>query len=225
MFNQFLWVIFPYLCLAIFIIGHIARYKFDQFSWTAKSSEFIEKKQLKWGSLLFHLGIIPVFFGHVVGLLIPAHWMESIGVNNHLYHIGAVYIGSIFGIITLIGMFLLTARRVTKQNVRRLSSASDIFVNFLLLAIVFVGCYATLVTNATVPEFDYRQTISIWFRGLFMLSPDASLMMNVPLAFKMHILLGFTIMACWPFTRLVHVWSVPLTYASRSYIIYRKHKI
>ncbi|MDO5375472.1 MAG: respiratory nitrate reductase subunit gamma [Staphylococcus rostri] len=225
MFNQFLWVIFPYLCLAIFIIGHIARYKFDQFSWTAKSSEFIEKKQLKWGSLLCHLGIIPVFFGHVVGLLIPAHWMESIGVNNHLYHIGAVYIGSIFGIITLIGMFLLTARRVTKQNVRRLSSASDIFVNFLLLAIVFVGCYATLVTNATVPEFDYRQTISIWFRGLFMLSPDASLMMNVPLAFKMHILLGFTIMACWPFTRLVHVWSVPLTYASRSYIIYRKHKI
>lgn len=225
MFNQFLWVIFPYLCLAIFIIGHIARYKFDQFSWTAKSSEFIEKKQLKWGSLLFHLGIIPVFFGHVVGLLIPAHWMESIGVNNHLYHIGAVYIGSIFGIITLIGMFLLTARRVTKQNVRRLSSASDIFVNFLLLAIVFVGCYATLVTNATVPEFDYRQTISIWFRGLFMLSPDASLMMNVPLAFKMHILLGFTIIACWPFTRLVHVWSVPLTYASRSYIIYRKHKI
>ncbi|AVQ33771.1 respiratory nitrate reductase subunit gamma [Staphylococcus muscae] len=224
MFNQFLWVIFPYLCLAIFVIGHIARYKFDQFSWTAKSSEFIEKKQLKWGSLMFHLGIIPVFFGHVVGLLIPAHWLESVGVNNHLYHIGAVYIGSIFGIITLIGMFLLTARRVTKQNVRRLSSASDIFVNFLLLTIVFVGCYATLVTNATVPDFDYRQTISIWFRGLFMLSPDASLMVNVPLAFKLHVLLGFTIMACWPFTRLVHVWSVPLTYASRSYIIYRKHK-
>lgn len=224
MFNQFLWVIFPYLCLAIFIIGHIARYKFDQFSWTAKSSEFIEKKQLKWGSLLFHLGIIPVFFGHVVGLLIPAHWLESVGVNNHLYHIGAVYIGSIFGIITLIGMFLLTARRVTKQNVRRLSSASDIFVNFLLLTIVFVGCYATLVTNATVPDFDYRQTISIWFRGLFMLSPDASLMVDVPLAFKLHVLLGFSIMACWPFTRLVHVWSVPLTYASRSYIIYRKHK-
>ncbi|WP_449450464.1 respiratory nitrate reductase subunit gamma, partial [Streptococcus suis] len=156
MFNQFLWVIFPYLCLATFIIGHIARYQFDQFSWTAKSSEFIEKKQLKWGSLLFHLGIIPVFFGHVVGLLIPAHWLESIGVSNHIYHIGAVYIGSIFGIITLVGMFLLTVRRITKQNVRRLSSASDIFVNILLLVIVCVGCYATLVTNATTPDFDYR---------------------------------------------------------------------
>lgn len=225
MFNQFLWVIVPYLCVAIFLIGHIARFKFDQFSWTAKSSEFIEKKQLKWGSLMFHLGIIPVAMGHFVGLVIPASWLSAVGVNDHLYHIGAVYIGSIFGIITMIGMLLLTARRVTKKNVRKLSSASDIIVNFLLLFIVFMGCYATLVTNATIPTFDYRETISIWFRQLFMFSPDATLMTQVPLAFKMHILLGFVIMAFWPFTRLVHVWSVPLTYASRSYIIYRKHKV
>lgn len=225
MFNQFLWVIVPYLCVAIFFIGHIARFKFDQFSWTAKSSEFIEKKQLKWGSLMFHLGIIPVAMGHFVGLVIPASWLSAVGVNDHLYHIGAVYIGSIFGIITMIGMLLLTARRVTKKNIRKLSSASDIIVNFLLLFIVFMGCYATLVTNATIPTFDYRETISIWFRQLFMFSPDATLMTQVPLAFKMHILLGFVIMAFWPFTRLVHVWSVPLTYASRSYIIYRKHKV
>ncbi|MGO2108613.1 MAG: respiratory nitrate reductase subunit gamma [Staphylococcus equorum] len=225
MFNQFLWVIVPYLCVAIFLIGHIARFKFDQFSWTAKSSEFIEKKQLKWGSLMFHLGIIPVAMGHFVGLVIPASWLSAVGVNDHLYHIGAVYIGSIFGIITMIGMLLLTARRVTKKNIRKLSSASDIIVNFLLLFIVFMGCYATLVTNATIPTFDYRETISIWFRQLFMFSPDATLMTQVPLAFKMHILLGFVIMDFWPFTRLVHVWSVPLTYASRSYIIYRKHKV
>ena len=81
-----------------------------------------EKKQLKWGSLLFHLGVIPVFFGHVVGLLVPANWLEAVGVNNHIYHIGAVYIGSIFGIITLLGMMLLTLRRLTIKNVRRLSS-------------------------------------------------------------------------------------------------------
>ncbi|MGW7778590.1 respiratory nitrate reductase subunit gamma [Staphylococcus xylosus] len=225
MFNQFLWVIMPYLCIAIFFLGHLARFKFDKFSWTAKSSEFIEKKQLKWGSLMFHLGIIPVVMGHIVGLLIPASWLSAVGVSDHLYHIGAVYIGSVFGIITLIGMLLLTARRVTKKNIRRLSSASDIIVNFLLLAIVFIGCYATLVTNAMTPSFDYIETISVWFRQLFIFSPDANLMLQVPLAFKTHILLGFIIMAFWPFTRLVHVWSVPLTYASRSYIIYRKHKV
>ena len=225
MLNQFVWVIYPYLCLAIFVIGHIARYKYDQFSWTAKSSEMIEKKRLKWGSLLFHLGIIPVFFGHVVGLLIPANWLEAIGVNNHIYHIGAVYIGSVFGIITLIGMLLLTLRRLSIKNVRRLSSFSDIFVNIVLLIILIMGCYSTLVTNAIQPEFDYRQTIAIWFRHLFMFSPNAELMLNVPWSFKLHILLGSTVFGCWPFTRLVHVWSVPLSYMNRRYIVYRKNKI
>ena len=225
MLNQFIWIIYPYLCLAIFVIGHIARYKYDQFSWTAKSSEMIEKRRLKWGSLLFHLGVIPVFFGHVVGLLIPANWLEAVGVDNHIYHIGAVYIGSIFGIITLIGMLLLTLRRLTIKNVRRLSSFSDIFVNIVLLIILLMGCYSTLVTNAVQPDFDYRQTIAIWFRHLFMFSPNANLTVNVPWSFKLHILLGFTVFACWPFTRLVHVWSVPLSYMNRRYIVYRKNKI
>lgn len=174
---------------------------------------------------MFHLGIIPVAMGHFVGLVIPASWLRTLGVNDHLYHIGAVYIGSIFGIITLIGMLLLTTRRITQKNIRKLSSASDIIVNFLLLIIVCMGCYATLVTNAVTPDFDYRTSISIWFRDLFVFSPDATLMANVPITFKIHVLLGFTIMALWPFTRLVHVWSVPLTYVSRSYIIYRKHKV
>ncbi|MCG9803833.1 respiratory nitrate reductase subunit gamma [Staphylococcus argenteus] len=224
MLNQFLWVIFPYLCLVVFVTGHIARYRYDKFSWTAKSTELIERKQLMWGSLLFHLGVIPVFFGHIVGLLIPKSWMDAFGISEHLYHIGAVYIGSIFGIITLIGMFLLTARRITTKSIRKLSSASDIFVNVLLLIIVFMGCYATLVTNGQHPDFNYRTSLSIWFRQLFILKPDAALMSGVPIAFKIHILLGFTIMACWPFTRLVHVWSVPLTYINRRYIIYRKNK-
>ncbi|MBL7573670.1 respiratory nitrate reductase subunit gamma [Staphylococcus saccharolyticus] len=225
MLNQFIWIIYPYLCLAIFVIGHIARYKYDQFSWTAKSSEMIEKRRLKWGSLLFHLGVIPVFFGHVVGLLIPSNWLEAVGVDNHIYHIGAVYIGSIFGIMTLIGMLLLTLRRLTIKNVRRLSSFSDIFVNIVLLIILLMGCYSTLVTNAVQPDFDYRQTIAIWFRHLFMFSPNANLTVNVPWSFKLHILLGFTVFACWPFTRLVHVWSVPLSYMNRRYIVYRKNKI
>src|SRR5699024_8558857 len=110
MLDQFLWVIFPYLAIATFVIGHILRFKYDQFSWTAKARGCIEPKQRKWGSLLFHLGVIPVFFGHVAGLLVPAAWLSAIGVNDHLYRLGAVYIGSIFGIMTLVGMFLLTYR-------------------------------------------------------------------------------------------------------------------
>jgi nitrate reductase gamma subunit len=224
MFAQFLWVIFPYICMVVFIGGHIFRYRKDQFNWTAKSSEFIEKKQLKFGSILFHLGIIPVIFGHVGGLAIPKSWMEAIGVNEHLYHIGAVYIGGFFGVATLLGMIILTSRRFTIKNVRRLSSASDLIVNSLLLFIVFMGMYSTIVTNAVQPEFDYRETISVWFRGLFMFRPDPSLMESVPFSFKLHILSGFAIFAFWPFTRLVHVWSVPLNYVGRSYILYRRNK-
>src|SRR5699024_10960772 len=129
MINQFVWVIFPYLCVAIFIVGHIFRFKYDQFSWTANSSEFIENKQLMLGSILFRLGLISVLFGDIVGLGIPAEWLSAIGVSNHLYHIGAVYLGSIFGIVTLIGMFLLTARTIITHNVRRMSPFSDILVN------------------------------------------------------------------------------------------------
>lgn len=222
--DQFLWVIFPYLCLVVFIVGHIFRYRTDQFSWTAKSSEFVEKKHLKWGSLMFHLGILPVIGGHIVGLGVPKDWMESLGVNEHMYHIGATYIGGFFGFLTLGGMLILTARRLTIKNVRRLSSASDIIVNLVLLLIVIMGMYSTLVTNAVEPDFDYRTTISVWFRDLFILSPDASVMTDVPLSFKMHILTAFFIFGMWPFTRLVHVWSVPLNYVGRSYILYRKNR-
>lgn len=222
--DQLLWVVFPYLCIAIFIFGHIYRYRVDQFHWTAKSSEFIEKKQLMIGSLLFHLGIIPVFFGHVGGLAVPKEWMHAIGVNDHLYHIGAIYIGGFFGFVTLLGMLILTFRRFTLKNVRRLSSFSDLAVNSLLLFIVFMGMYATVVTNAVQPEFDYRDTISVWFRNLFIFNPMPSLMAAAPLSFKMHVLTGFAIFAFWPFTRLVHVWSVPLNYVGRSYILYRRHK-
>ncbi|WNS40701.1 respiratory nitrate reductase subunit gamma [Paenibacillus sp. MMS20-IR301] len=224
MLSQFLWVIFPYMCLVVFIGGHIVRYRKDQFNWTAKSSEFIEKKQLKFGSILFHLGIMPVIMGHIGGLAVPKSWLEAVGVSDHIYHIGAVYIGGVFGAATLLGMLILTSRRFTLKNVRRLSSASDLIVNSLLLFIVFMGMYSTIVTNAVQPEFDYRDTISVWFRGLFMFRPDPSLMSDVPFSFKLHILSGFAIFAFWPFTRLVHVWSVPLNYIGRSYILYRRNK-
>ncbi|GIN57680.1 respiratory nitrate reductase subunit gamma [Lederbergia ruris] len=224
MLSQFSWVIFPYVCIAVFIVGHIYRYKTDQFNWTAKSSEFIEKKQLMIGSILFHLGIIPVILGHVSGLGIPKSWTQSLGVSDHLYHLGALYIGGFFGFITLAGMVILTARRFTIKSVRKLSTASDLIVNVLLLFIVFMGMFSTLATNVVQPEFDYRESISVWFRGLLIFRPDATLMADVPLSFKIHALSGFAIFALWPFTRLVHVWSVPLNYIGRSYIIYRRHR-
>ncbi len=224
MINQFLWVIFPYICMVVFVVGHIFRYRYDQFGWTAKSSEFIEKKQLMIGSLLFHLGIIPVFIGHVSGLGIPKSWTQAVGISDHMYHMGAVWGGGFFGVVTFAGMFILTFRRFSIKTVRKLSSTSDLIVNSLLLFIIFIGVYASLVTNNVVVGFDYRDSISVWFRSLFTLQPDVQLMAGVPLAFKLHIISGFLIFAIWPFTRLVHAWSLPVHYVGRSYILYRRHE-
>lgn len=224
MVDQFLWIVFPYICIALFIVGHIYRYRYDQFGWTAKSSEFIEKKQLMIGSLLFHIGVIPVLLGHVAGLGIPKAWTRAIGISDELYHMGAFWGGGFFGIITLVGMVILTSRRFTIKGVRKLSSASDLIVNTLLLFIVFIGMYSVVGTSITQPDFDYRDSISVWFRHLFVFKADASYMSHVPLAFKLHVLSGFLILGIWPFTRLVHVWSVPLNYVGRSYIVYRRDR-
>ena len=222
--NQFLWVIFPYLCMATFVVGHIFRYRNDQFGWTAKSSEFIEKKQLMIGSLLFHIGIMPVIAGHIAGLGIPKEWTRAVGISDHMYHMGAIWGGGFFGVVTFLGMLILTSRRFTLKRVRELSSVSDMIVNSLLLFIVFIGMYSVIGTSITQPEFDYRDSISIWFRSLLIFRPDASFMSGVPVAFQLHLLSGFLIFAMWPFTRLVHVWSVPLNYFGRSYILFRRDR-
>lgn len=218
--SQFLWVIYPYVMLTIFVVGHICRYNTDQLAWTAKSSEFLEKKSLRWGSMLFHLGIAAVFLGHVVGLLVPKSVTESMGVPEHLYHAGAVYGGGLAGIAALAGIAILLVRRLSVKRVRMTSSASDILVGILLLIVIGMGVLATIGTNLA-GGYDYRETLAPWIRGILTFTPDPSLMRDVPLFFKLHVLLAFAVFGIWPFTRLVHVWSVPLAYFRRSYIVYR----
>lgn len=220
--QQFLWAIFPYLMTTIFIVGHLYRYNANQLEWTAKSSEFLEKKSLRWGSMMFHIGILMVFVGHVVGLLVPKSVMTSIGLSESMYHAGAVYGGGLAGIITLVGILLLLNRRFMNKRVRSTSDFSDFVTVVLISIIVLIGIYNTLIGNQLHPTFDYRETISPWFRGLLTFTPDPFLMSEVPLGFQMHILISFTLIGIWPFTRLVHVWSVPLTYFRRSNILYRK---
>lgn len=220
--NQFLWVIYPYLMLAIFVVGHIYRYNTDQIGWSAKSSEFLEKKSLKWGSILFHYGILMVFGGHVVGLLVPKSLTESLGISEELYHLSAVYGGGSAGIITLIGIFILLFRRVNDNRVRIRSSFTDMLIAVLLLIVIAMGVYNTLGSSLFAhSDFDYRDSIAPWLRGLLVFAPDPSLMNQVPLFFQLHTIFAFAIFGIWPFTRLVHVWSLPLEYLKRSYIIYR----
>jgi nitrate reductase gamma subunit len=221
MIHQFLWVIYPYLVLIVFIGGVIFRYQHDQFGWTTKSSEMLEKKKLAVGSSFFHWGLIFVFGGHVMGILIPEAVYTGLGISGHLYHKIAIGFGVPAGIISLIGLVILFYRRISVKRIRYTSSVSDILALVFLLIVMLTGLSATLF-NITPEGFDYRKTISPWFRGLFYFQPNPLLMETVPLWFKMHILSAFSMLAIFPFTRLVHAFSMPLKYLRRSYVIYRK---
>jgi len=222
--SQFLWVIYPYMILIIFLVGLYYRYQTDQFGWTAKSSEMLEKKKLRWGSNLFHIGIMFVLFGHIGGILIPKSWLEALGVSDHLYHTMALWIGSAAGLMTLIGCIILVIRRFSDVRIRRTSSFGDMLSIVLLTLIVVVGMAATLFNMTGRSDFDYRETIGPWFRGVLTFMPDYKLMDTVPIIFKVHIILGLALFAVFPFTRLVHMLSLPIKYLSRSYVVYRKRK-
>ncbi len=218
---QFLWLIYPYVMLTLFVFGHIYRYNTDQFGWSAKSSEFLEKGRLGWASTLFHWGIVFVFFGHVAGILIPRGFYDAIGITDHMYHFGAVYIGGLAGLATIVSIVFLLVRRLTVRRIFVNSSKSDFLVLTLLIVVIGTGFTNTVGYTATGGVFDYRAFIGPWFRGILTFRPDTSLILAAPLGFQIHILAAFLLFGVWPFTRLVHVWSLPLEYLNRRYVVYR----
>lgn len=219
--QQFFWVIYPYLCLAVMVVGSLYRYAHRPLSWSSRSSQLLERRLLRWGSPLFHWGILLVIVGHVMGLLIPVGAYQSLGVSSQFYHENADAFGGAFGLMAWVGLLLLGVRRLGNRRVRLNSSISDLVAWGLLFIVVSTGDALTLVYNHVVGPYGYRHTIGPWVRGLFTLHPDAALMAHVPFWFQLHIVLAFLLFAISPFTRLVHLWSAPAAYLRRAPIQYR----
>ncbi|MFJ6070694.1 respiratory nitrate reductase subunit gamma [Streptomyces sp. NPDC093065] len=217
-----LWVAVPYICLAVFVTGHVWRYRQDQFGWTSRTSQLLEHRWLRWGSPLFHLGAFMVIAGHVVGLAVPASWTEAVGVDEHLYHAGAVWAGSVAGVAMVAGLGMLCARRLLSRRIRLGTDRSDKVLFPLLALTVLLGISATAAHNVLGAGYDYRGTVSVWFRGLFVLGPRPEAIAGAPLLFRLHALSACLLFAAWPFTRLVHVWSAPVGYLVRPYLVYRR---
>jgi nitrate reductase gamma subunit len=218
--SQFLWVIFPYLCLTTFVVGHVWRYRYDKFGWTTRSSQLYENRLLRIGSPLFHFGILAVFLGHVMGLGVPKSWTEAVGVSEGLYHFMAVSIGAIAGFATLVGMAILIYRRRTTGPVFSATTRMDKFMYLVLASVIVLGLVNTVIANV-FGHYDYREGVSVWFRGIFRFRLHPDLMAAAPLGFQLHGLAAIFLFALWPFTRLVHVFSAPLGYLTRPYIVYR----
>ena len=219
-----LWTALPYASFVLLVAGLVWRYRTDQFGWTSRSSQWNESRILRWASPLFHFGILFVAAGHVMGLGVPKSFTEAAGVPEHVYHLMAVIPGTIAGVMTIIGLGGLLYRRFVVKSVRLATTRNDKIMYVLLLLPVCLGAWATISTQlmgGLHGGYDYRETISPWFRSIFMLRPRAELMADVPLAFKLHIVAGLLLFAIWPFTRLVHAVSAPVGYVTRPYIVYR----
>lgn len=215
-----LWVVVPYVCLTVFVIGHIWRYRYDKFGWTTRSSQLYENRLLRLGSPLFHFGILIVLLGHVMGLGIPKSWTEAVGIPQDLYHVMAVGVGAIAGFCTLAGMAILIYRRRTVGPVFSATTKMDKVMYAVLGTVIVLGLVNTVIANL-FGHYDYREGVSVWFRGIFRFSLRPELMAQAPLGFQLHGLAAFLLFALWPFTRLVHVFSAPLGYFTRPYIVYR----
>lgn len=221
--NTFLWVIVPYLSLATFVVGHFWRYRYDKFGWTTRSSQLYEKRLLRIGSPLFHFGMLGVIVGHVMGLVIPQAWTDAIGLDRHTYHLIAMAGGIPAGIATVVGLVILVYRRRTTGPVFSATTVNDKVMYLLLGLVIILGIWNTLAGGLLQigGEYNYRDGVSPWWRGVFTFQPDEALMAAAPLGFKLHALVAMALFAMWPFTRLVHVFSAPVGYLTRPYIVYR----
>jgi nitrate reductase gamma subunit len=215
-----LWVVFPYVCLTVFVVGHFWRYRYDKFGWTTRSSQLYENRLLRLGSPLFHFGLLFVIGGHVIGLLIPESWTEAVGIREGLYHFVAVSTGVVAGTCTVIGMAILIYRRRTVGPVFTATTRMDKTMYVFLATVILLGL-ANTVLASFLADYDYRLGVSVWFRGIFHFSLQPELMAEAPIGFQAHALAAFALFALWPFTRLVHVFSAPVGYLNRPYIVYR----
>jgi nitrate reductase gamma subunit len=218
--DLFFWVALPYVCLAVFVVGHVWRYRRDQLTWTARSTQLLEQRLLRAGSLLFHFGVLAVIGGHVLGILVPVGVTDAVGIDEHAYHLLSLTAGGVAGVAMTAGLAILVVRRASVPRVRVTTTRGDLVMYPLLLVALLTGMLATF-GQSLFGDVTYRESVSPWFRGIFTFRPDVHAMSDAPFLFQLHATVVWLLYAVWPFSRLVHAWSIPLSYAQRSWILYR----
>jgi nitrate reductase gamma subunit len=218
-----LWIILPYAAITTFVLGHWWRYRRDQFAWTSRSTQLLDRKVLGWASPMFHYGALAAVGGHVIGLCIPQSLTEALGISESAYRWFSAIAGAVAGAVTLIGFLGLLYRRATSPRVRRATTRVDIVTYFLLTVLIVMGCWMTFGYNlASHSPYNYRVSIGAWWRSIFYLNPDVGAISGAPLLYQLHAIIAWSFWALFPFSRLVHAWSIPLQYIGRPYILYRR---
>jgi nitrate reductase gamma subunit len=213
--NQVLYGYYPYVCLAVFAIGTALRFEHGQYSWRSGSSQLLRRRRLVLGSILFHVGILVIFFGHLVGLLTPIAVFDAIGISHEAKQTLAIVVGGAAGLVCLAGAALLAHRRLFDPRIRATSTFGDTAILLILALQLLIGLATIPVSmrhldGAEMVKFmEWAQRI-LTFRG-----GAAALVADAHPIFKAHLFLGLTIFLVFPFTRLVHIFSAPVWYLTR----------
>src|SRR3569833_1153829 len=216
MINSIVFGWYPYFCLTVFLLGSLLRFDREHYTWRSGSSQLMRRRQLMWGSILFHVGILGIFAGHFVGLLTPIWVFDALGISHTFKQWMAIVLGGVAGIACFIGITLLAHRRLFDQRIRTTSSFGDIAILLLLWLQLTLGLGTIFVS---LEHLDGHEMVKFmtWAQGILTLQPGvAALVADVSPEFKAHLFLGMTIFLVFPFTRLVHVWSAPIWYLGRT---------
>ncbi len=221
-FNLLMFGVYPYVALAICLIGSWARFDLSQYTWRAGSSQMLDNKGMRLASNLFHVGIIFILAGHFVGLLTP-HAIYGSVISTENKQLLAMVSGGFFGILCLIGLVMLIKRRLNNPRIRASSSTSDIMILFVLLAQLVLGLM-TIFASTQHMDGSVMVMLGNWAQSIVTLQPvqAATSIAPVGLVYKLHVFLGMTLFVLFPFTRLVHIVSAPIWYLGRRYQIVRQ---
>ncbi|MDP3228894.1 MAG: respiratory nitrate reductase subunit gamma [Acidovorax sp.] len=224
--HSFLFGVYPYICLTVFLLGSLLRFDRDQYTWKSDSSQMLRTGLLRWGSNLFHVGILFLFFGHLVGLLAPhafyAHFLEA-SVKQRV----AIYSGGFFGVICFIGLSMLIYRRIFDDRIRYTSHKTDLAILIILWVQLVVGLI-TLPFSWAHSDGSVMLILADWAQRILTLrAVDAEVLSGLPWPYLLHIVFGMTIFLLFPFSRLVHIWSgfASVFYLIRPYQVVRTRRL
>ncbi len=222
-YHNFFFGIYPYICLGVLALGTLIRYDREQYSWKASSSQLLGDKGLRIGNVMFHIGVLILFLGHLFGMLTPhAFYEHFISAENK--QLAAIIVGGVAGVIAFIGLSILVFRRLFVARVRQTSNPSDIAVILILWVQIVLGML-TIPFSLAHHDATVMLKLTDWAQHIFTFrSGAAQFMVGIDWPFHVHIILGLTIFLIFPFTRLVHMLSAPGKYVFRPYQIVRSRK-
>ena len=221
--SNLLFGIYPYIALTTFFVGSLIRFDREQYTWKTDSSQIFEKEQLQKGSILFHIGVLALFFGHFAGLVTPHSVFLGMGVSDMAHQVIAISLGAAFGSICMMGGVILWKRRMYNPRVRATSRFMDIFILDWILVTLAIGLLTIPVSiyHAFSGDASVMVALADWVQSMLALNSNPELLAEVGFLYKLHLFLGMSVFFLFPFTRLVHVWSAPLSYMFRPYQIVR----